>query len=57
MRPEGVSADEPGSNIGCPAQDNEVAAFIEKLKLVSSMTEDEEAKITERFKKNSINTR
>jgi thiol-disulfide isomerase/thioredoxin len=57
MRAEGVSADEPGSNIGCPAQENEVAAFIKKLKLASSMTEDEEVKITERFKKNNIRTR
>ena len=53
IRAEGVSADEPGSNIGCPAQENEVAAFINKLKLASSMTEDEEVKLTERFKKNN----
>jgi len=57
MRAEGVGADEPGSNIGCPAQENEVAAFIGKLKLASSMTEDEEAKITERFKMNNTSTR
>lgn len=57
MRAEGVSADEPGKNIGCPALDHEVAAFIEKLKLASIMTEDEELKITERFKKNNIRTR
>jgi thiol-disulfide isomerase/thioredoxin len=57
MRAEGVSAKEPGSNIGCPALDNEVAAFIKKLKLASSMTEDEEVRITERFKKNNIRTR
>ena len=56
MRAEGVSVDEPGSNIGCPALDNEVAAFIQKLKLSSLMTEDEEVKITERFKKNNIRT-
>ena len=56
IRAEGVSVDEPGSNIGCPALDNEVAAFIQKLKLSSLMTEDEEVKITERFKKNNIRT-
>ena len=53
IRAEGVSADEPGSNIGCPARENEVAAFINKLKLASSMTEDEQVKLTERFERNS----
>ena len=57
IRGEGVSADEPGSNIGCPALESEVAAFISKLKLASSMTEDEEVKITERFKMNNTRTR
>ena len=56
IREEGVSIDEPGINIGCPGLDNEVAAFIKKLKLASSMTEDEEVKLTERFKKNNIRT-
>ena len=57
MRGEGVSADEPGSNIGCPGLENEVTAFINKLKLASSMTEDEEVKIKKRFKENNIMSR
>lgn len=57
VRADGVTEDEPGSNIGCPAKEDEVAAFIKKLKLVSSMTEDEELKITERFKQTNIRTR
>jgi len=52
MRPEGVGLDQPGSNIGCPGLDNEVAAFIDILKASSSMTEKELAIISERFKKN-----
>jgi len=56
IREEGVSTDEPGTNIGCPGLDNEVAAFIKKLKLASSMTEDEELRLTERFKKNITGT-
>ena len=40
-------------NIGCPARDDEVAAFIEKLKLAGPISQDEEKKITERFKKNA----
>jgi len=52
IRPEGVGMDQAGSNIGCPAQDDEVAEFIAKLKTTSSPTADEEAAISERFKKN-----
>ena len=40
------------SNIGCPAQDNEIAAFISKLKLAAKMSPEEENSITERFKQN-----
>ena len=40
------------SNIGCPASDEEVAAFIEILKKTSKITDKEAAAITERFKKN-----
>lgn len=52
IRAEGVGMDQAGSNIGCPAQDDEVAEFIAKLKTTSSPTKEEEAAITERFKKN-----
>ena len=40
------------SNIGCPAQDEEIAAFISKLKLAAKMSEAEENSILERFKQN-----
>ena len=40
------------SNIGCPAQDNEIAAFVSKLKLAAEMSPGEENSITERFKQN-----
>lgn len=53
IRAEGVSADQPGSNIGCPAQDDEVAIFIEKLKKAELMSDDEAARIAARFKMNS----
>jgi thiol-disulfide isomerase/thioredoxin len=53
IRPEGVGMDQPGANIGCPAQDDEVAQFISKLKTTTSITREEEAAITARFKQNS----
>lgn len=53
IRPEGTGMDQAGSNIGCPAKEDEIAAFITKLKTTSSPTKEEEAAITERFKKNS----
>jgi thioredoxin-related protein len=40
------------SNIGCPASDDEVAAFIGILKKTSKITDKEAAAVTERFKKN-----
>jgi thioredoxin-related protein len=40
------------SNIGCPASDDEVAAFIGILKKTSKISETEAAAVTERFKKN-----
>ncbi len=39
-------------NMGCPAQDEEVAAFIGVLKKTSKITDKEAVAITERFKKN-----
>ena len=53
IRAEGVGLDQPGSNIGCPAQDDEVAIFIEKLKKAEPMSDDEAARISGRFKMNS----
>lgn len=52
MRKENQSADEPGESIGCPASDEEVAAFCIKLKNTSKLNDQEIAVIAERFKKN-----
>jgi thioredoxin-related protein len=52
MRKEGQSADTPGESIGCPASDEEVAAFCYKLKNTSKLSDQELLIITERFKKN-----
>lgn len=52
MRPKGTSLDVPGDNIGCPAEDNEVAAFVDLLKRSSSLKDDQLAIIAARFKKN-----
>lgn len=53
-RKEGVSKDEAGDNIGCPASENEVAAFIEILKNTSSLTKEQLDIIAVRFKENKI---
>ena len=50
MKPS--TPDAKASNMGCPASDEEVAAFIEILKKTSKITDTEAAAITERFKKN-----
>ena len=52
IRKEGQSTDLPGENIGCPAAENEVAAFSALLKRTSKLTEKELMIIEERFKKN-----
>ena len=52
IRKEGEDLDKPGSNMGCPAADEEVAAFVEVLKKTSKISESEIAAVTERFKKN-----
>ena len=54
IRADGVGMDQPGSNIGCPAQDDEITAFIDKLKTTSSPTKEEENAIMERFRKNAV---
>jgi thiol-disulfide isomerase/thioredoxin len=45
-------SDKPAQNMGCPAADEEVAAFIEILKKTSKITDKKIPVITERFKKN-----
>jgi hypothetical protein len=52
IRAEGEGLDKPGKNMGCPASDEEVAAFVALLKKVSKVSDSEAAAITERFKKN-----
>ena len=52
IRPAGVSLDQPGDNIGCPAEEGEVATFIQLLKKTSSLDDDQLAIIATRFKKN-----
>ena len=52
MRPEGASLTTKGGNIGCPANEKEVAAFIEILKKTSHITVAEEEAIRKRFRKN-----
>lgn len=52
MKPEDGGDDAKLSNIGCPASDQEVAAFIEILKKTSAIKEAEMAAVTERFMKN-----
>jgi thiol-disulfide isomerase/thioredoxin len=52
MKPSNAAPDAKSVNIGCPATDEEVTAFIEILKKTSKITDKEAAPIIERFKKN-----
>jgi thiol-disulfide isomerase/thioredoxin len=52
IRAEGEGPDKPGKNMGCPASDDEVAAFIKLLKKTSKISDAEITAVTERFKKN-----
>jgi len=52
IRKEGQSLDTPGENIGCPAEENEITAFIQVLKKTSTLNDDELQVIAERFRKN-----
>ena len=54
IRKAGVSMNEAGENIGCPASEEEVAAFINLLKKTSKLTEEESKAITKRFKQNKV---
>lgn len=48
LRESGESLDK-GQNIGCPAEKNEVEAFIEKLQLVGNFSKDDLTTIRKRF--------
>jgi len=52
IRPAGASLDTPGESIGCPAQENEVAYFLQLLKSTSKLTDDQLAIIGKRFAQN-----
>lgn len=52
IRPAGASLDVTGDNIGCPASENEVAAFIQILRKTSKLNTDELNLISARFSKN-----
>lgn len=52
IRPEGASLDTYGENVGCPAQENEVAFFAKILKNTSKLNDKQIAMISERFAKN-----
>jgi len=53
LRKEGESTSGPGENVGCPAEEKEVTAFIALLKKTSKLTDDELKIIAERFSKNN----
>ena len=52
IRPAGDGLDKPGKNMGCPAAEDEVAAFIEVLKKTSKITDSQIMTVKERFRKN-----
>jgi thiol-disulfide isomerase/thioredoxin len=54
IRKAGISMDEAGENIGCPASDEEVAAFIALLKKTSKLSKEESIIIAKRFKQNKV---
>jgi thiol-disulfide isomerase/thioredoxin len=52
IRAAGDGPEKPLQNIGCPASEEEVAAFIKILEKATKITDAEKTAITERFKKN-----
>jgi len=52
IRKPGQSLDEPGENMGCPAAEEEVAAFIELLRNTSDLNGDQLQFIAARFAQN-----
>jgi thiol-disulfide isomerase/thioredoxin len=49
---EGAGASDAGSNVGCPATQEEVDYFVQVLKKTSSLKDGELKQIAERFRKN-----
>lgn len=52
IRPAGASLDTPGESIGCPAQTNEVAYFVQLLKATSKLNDEQLEVISKRFAQN-----
>ena len=52
MRAEGASLETKGDNIGCPASEKEVEAFIKVLKKTSKLNSSQQAAIEKRFREN-----
>jgi thiol-disulfide isomerase/thioredoxin len=52
FKASGDGPDKPAQNIGCPASEEEVAAFIKILEKGAKVSDKEKTAITERFKKN-----
>jgi len=52
IRAAGDGPDKPLQNIGCPASDEEVAAFVQILEKAVKISKSEKTAITERFRKN-----
>lgn len=52
IRKPGEGLDKPGQNMGCPASEEEIAAFIDVLKKTSKISEADILAIKERFSKN-----
>jgi thiol-disulfide isomerase/thioredoxin len=55
IRPKGATLDYPGENMGCPATEEQVSAFIKILKHTSTLTDKELKIIATRFRKNAGN--
>jgi thiol-disulfide isomerase/thioredoxin len=54
IRKEGMPMNEPGENIGCPATEEEVRAFINVLKKTSRLNEIALKAIEKRFRQNEV---
>jgi thiol-disulfide isomerase/thioredoxin len=52
VRAAGDGPEKPPQNMGCPASEDEVIAFIKILEKATKITDSEKTAITERFKKN-----
>ncbi|HPF02466.1 MAG TPA: thioredoxin family protein [Bacteroidales bacterium] len=52
IRKPGDDPDKPGQNVGCPATDDEISAFVEILKKTSNIGDNDIKAIQERFSKN-----